>query len=97
MPLLGFEAFHQVRRSLRDRSPAGIQRSGHREEAVRHAGITAEVDRHSVVGEPAGVRLALVTQRVVFGGDDERRRQSGETLARSGEASGLAASPGSGR
>ena len=33
--------------------------------------------RHSAV---AGIRLRFVAQRVVFGGDDQRRRQAGEVL-----------------
>jgi hypothetical protein len=68
----------QTRRGLRDRGPAGVNGAGHREEPVRHARVAAEFDLNAVVGEPTGVSLALIAQRVILRGDDKRRRQPGE-------------------
>ena len=38
-------------------------------------GIARHRHRHARLAQPRGVRFALVTERVVFRGDDESRRQ----------------------
>ena len=63
-----------------------------REEAVRDAAEANAFDRHPGRPQAIGVELALVAKRIVPGGDDERRRQTCEPSARSGAASGFAAS-----
>ena len=46
----------------------------HVEEPVDHPVVPHDVDGDAGLGEPGGVRLALVAQRVELGGDDERGR-----------------------
>ena len=49
-----------------------------REEAVHLAGDAVAVDGHAGLLQPVGVRLALVAQHVVLGGQHDGRRQPGE-------------------
>ncbi len=56
--------------------PAG--EPGDRQEAVGHADVVGQPHVDARVGEPVGVAASLVAQRVVLGGDDERRRQPGQ-------------------
>ena len=56
-----------------------------------HAGIARHRHRHARLAQPRGIRLALVTERVVFRGDDESRRQSLEL--RRGQRRGVGLGP----
>ena len=87
----------QVHRRPRLRAPARVELAGHAEEAVDHAGYRAMITCTPLCRMPYGVRLGLVAQRVVLGGDDQRRGSPDRSGSRSGEASGSAPSAGSAR
>src|SRR5689334_6730069 len=58
------------------RVTARVERGRQTEEAVDQPVVAMPNRRHARILEPAGVRLALIAQRVVLGGDHERGRDT---------------------
>ena len=70
----------QERRDLQGQRLRGVEDVGVPPEAVHLAEVAGADDRHALLGEPVDEALALVAQRVVLGGDDQRRRQGAEPV-----------------
>ena len=72
----------QQRAGAGDDVGEGVGRRGahqaHVDEAVHEAVVACPVDLDPGLRERVGVRLALVAQRVVLRGDDDRRGKPGE-------------------
>jgi hypothetical protein len=63
---------------LRSRRP---ERCAHLQKTVHHAVGADVAGRNARNFQPLGVRLRFIAQRVVFGGDDQRRRQTERSSA----------------
>src|SRR5947207_1549793 len=61
-----------------NRAPATVEDPGHREEPVHHPVVAVQLHRYPRGLEAMRVALALIAQRVVFGGDDESRWQTAQ-------------------
>ncbi len=62
------------------------------DEAVACAGVPGDGGGDAGLAEAPAVQFGLVAQRVVFGGEDQGRRQAGEVPCLIGETRGSAGS-----
>lgn len=54
--------------------------SGQGKEAVQGIGHTMQVDLRPGTGQGGGIGFALVAQRIILGGDDQRARLMGQII-----------------
>src|SRR5579883_2552079 len=72
LPERGFQRGYD----LLDRIFALVEVVRHADEPVNRPVVAGAGHRHAGLAQPGRVRFALVAQRIEFGGDDQRRRQT---------------------